>query len=307
MKVTRVLRAAPFLEKVGSLLEADEATNNLPLGILSQRAREPYQGDEERRPFFAFVEQKGRVTFVMVMTPPHNLIVTGDGEQRKAAGTSTGTLAAGPADESMAASIDTAISFLLSEKVLLPGVIGPRDIATRFASAWSQRTGCAVEVQMDQMIYRLDCVTEMAYPPGRLIRATEEHVDRVAEWTVGFSEVTPERMTFDEALEGTRKRIHAERLYLWRDAVPVSMAWKARTTPHGAIISGVYTPPPLRNRGYATACVASLSQRLLDEGYQFCALYADLANPISNSIYRRMGYRPIRASVDYQFLTGGHP
>ena len=295
MKAIRVLHAAEFLEKVQSFLEEDEATNNLSLGILFRLAQEPYQGEEAHRPFFALVEQEGRVTFVMVMTPPHNLIVYGGGEQGD---TSTDA----STDTSIDASVDAAISFLLAEKVSLPGVMGPRDVATHFASAWSRRTGCTVEVQMDQMIYRLDRVNEIEYSPGKLIPATDEHVDLVAEWTVGFSEVTPERMDLSEALEGTRNRILASRLYLWHDETPVSMAWKARTTRHGAMVSGVYTPPALRNRGYGTACVASLSQRLLDEGYEFCALYADLSNPTSNSIYQKMGYRPIRASIAYQFL-----
>ena len=55
----------------------------------------------------------------------------------------------------------------------------------------------------------------------------------------------------------------------------------------------VYTPSDLRGRGYASACVAELSQRILDSGKAFCTLFTDLANPISNSIYQRIGYRPL--------------
>ena len=282
-----MLLAAPFLDRVQSFLEEDEAANNLSLGILSRPASEPYQG-EESRPFFALVEHEGRVTFVMVRTPPYNLIVYGEGETS--------------ADASVDASTDAAISFLLAEQVSLPGVIGPRDVSTRFANEWSRKTECLVEMQMDQMIYRLDRVNKIEYPRGEMIRATQEHLDLVAEWTVGFSEATPETMDLSEALRRTERRIQAGRLHLWHHKVPVSMAWKSRTTSHGVVVSGVYTPPALRNRGYATACVASLSQRLLDEGHQFCALYADLSNPTSNSIYQKMGYRPVRASVAYRFL-----
>jgi predicted GNAT family acetyltransferase len=63
---------------------------------------------------------------------------------------------------------------------------------------------------------------------------------------------------------------------------------------HGIAINAVYTPPELRGRGYATGCVASLSARMLDEGRTFCVLYTDLANPTSNAIYARIGYRGIR-------------
>jgi predicted GNAT family acetyltransferase len=55
----------------------------------------------------------------------------------------------------------------------------------------------------------------------------------------------------------------------------------------------VYTPPHYRNRGYAAACVAALSKRLLDSGRKFCALFADAENPISNGIYRKIGYRDV--------------
>ena len=97
--------------------------------------------------------------------------------------------------------------------------------------------------------------------------------------------------TGDDEIRRLQLMIHAD-----------GYTWKAGTTGHGATVSGVYTPPALRNHGYATACVASLSQLLLDEGHEFCTLYADLSNPTSNSIYKKMGYRPIRASTAYEFI-----
>lgn len=44
---------------------------------------------------------------------------------------------------------------------------------------------------------------------------------------------------------------------------------------------------------YASACVAALSQLILDEGKEFCTLFTDLANPTSNHIYQQIGYRPV--------------
>jgi predicted GNAT family acetyltransferase len=55
----------------------------------------------------------------------------------------------------------------------------------------------------------------------------------------------------------------------------------------------VYTPPRFRNRGYASMAVATLSQRLLEAGYDFCTLFTDLANPTSNHIYQAIGYRRV--------------
>ena len=86
----------------------------------------------------------------------------------------------------------------------------------------------------------------------------------------------------------------------WHDGVPVSMAGFGGPTPNGNRVGPVYTPPELRGRGYATACVAELTARLLNEK-RFVFLYTDLANPTSNSIYQKIGYRPVCDVDQYRF------
>jgi len=76
------------------------------------------------------------------------------------------------------------------------------------------------------------------------------------------------------------------------------MASRSRFVQSVCGISYVYTPPALRRQGYASSCVANVSQLVLDQGFTSCALYTDLANPISNSIYQQIGYRPVCDSVE---------
>ena len=82
------------------------------------------------------------------------------------------------------------------------------------------------------------------------------------------------------------------------------MAGSSRGTPNGATISAVYTPPEHRGNGYASACVAALSQWLLDDGKHFCTLYTDLSNPTSNKIYQNVGYHRI---ADCAMIALGEP
>jgi predicted GNAT family acetyltransferase len=82
---------------------------------------------------------------------------------------------------------------------------------------------------------------------------------------------------------------------------PVSIASCGRPTAHGIAVNMVFAPPHLRGRGYAGSCVAALSQRLLDDGWKFCTLFTDLANPTSNSIYQRIGYHSICDFTHYLF------
>ena len=87
--------------------------------------------------------------------------------------------------------------------------------------------------------------------------------------------------------------IERQDLRIWQDERPVSMAVAQGETPNACRVGYVYTPPEARGRGYASALVAELSQRMLDSGLSFCVLYADLSNPTSNAIYQRIGYEAI--------------
>src|SRR5205823_10825158 len=92
-------------------------------------------------------------------------------------------------------------------------------------------------------------------------------------------------------------------LVLWDDGGPTSVAGFGGATPNGIRIGPVYTPPELRRRGYASALVAALSQRMLDQGRRLCFLYTDLSNPTSNRIYRAIGYEPVCDSKEYRFAA----
>ena len=54
-------------------------------------------------------------------------------------------------------------------------------------------------------------------------------------------------------------------------------------------------------RPYAGACVAALSARVLAAG-QRCILSTDRANPTSNAVYRRLGYRAVSEGLRYEFM-----
>ncbi len=57
-----------------------------------------------------------------------------------------------------------------------------------------------------------------------------------------------------------------------------------------AMVGGVFTPVPLRNRGYASAAMTALCASLLEDGRQPCLFYDD---PAAGTIYRRLGFEEI--------------
>jgi hypothetical protein len=71
-------------------------------------------------------------------------------------------------------------------------------------------------------------------------------------------------------------------------------------------VGPVYTPPEFRGHGYASAATAAASQQALDAGASEVLLFTDLANPVSNSIYQRIGYRAVedRIVLAFQEMPG---
>jgi predicted GNAT family acetyltransferase len=100
-------------------------------------------------------------------------------------------------------------------------------------------------------------------------------------------------------------RLHSDvsGLYVWDDNRIVSYAGFGGPTPHGIRIGPVYTPPEYRQHGYASACVAGMSQLILKAGRQFCFLFTDLRNPTSNHIYQVIGYQPVCDFTEYVFAS----
>ena len=70
-----------------------------------------------------------------------------------------------------------------------------------------------------------------------------------------------------------------------------------------ARVGPVYTPPDHRQHGYGGAVTVAVSQGALDAGAGQLVLFTDLANPTSNALYPRLGYRPVQDSVVLRFAS----
>lgn len=196
-----------------------------------------------------------------------------------------------------AVAVDAVVTAIADAGVTLPGVGGEAGTVARFAGQLTELTGTAAEPFNGQRIYELDGVPTPGKARGRLRAVESTDFELILEWMHGFGQDTGERCLPEE---GIRRRVASGQFWLWEDNGACSVA--AHTAPvHGVTrIQAVYTPPALRDRGYAGACVAALSARLQDAGHR-CVLYADLANPVSNKLYRRMGYRAAVECLRYRF------
>ena len=279
MRVTRHPDARGFLAQAGEFIGAREAEHNLILGLCSRLEREPLLYGEPA--YFAVAEDEGRVVGVTMRTPPHNLIVSELEE-----------------DAALGAFVEDVRDVFET----LPGVVGPKARTAQFANAWRAATGATPKLEIAQRIFAADHVDEPR-PTSGTMRDYEPADREVAiRWMDEFvAEALPEEAAQPESsaeFVDRREEDPEAGLVIWEDERPVSMAGFGGRTPNGIRIGPVYTPQDLRGRGYASALTAALTQRLLGSGLRFCFLYTDLANPTSNSIYQRIGYRAV-ADADF--------
>ena len=73
-----------------------------------------------------------------------------------------------------------------------------------------------------------------------------------------------------------------------------------------ARIGPVYTPPELRGRGFGGAATVAITQAALDDGADGVVLFSDLTNLASNTLYQRLGYRPVSDWTVLRFGTAEH-
>jgi uncharacterized protein len=186
----------------------------------------------------------------------------------------------------------------------VPGVLAPQEIARSFAEAWVTAAGGGYRLRMAQRVHELRTVQLPAGSvPGALRVATLADFEPVYNWARAFFQEALGEENPDQVRLLVEQRLAAGDFVLWEDGKPVSMAMRTRPGGRGVSVSAVYTPPEQRRKGYATACVAALSRRLLASGYDYCALFTDLANPTSNDIYYQIGYRPVADFDEYRFTA----
>lgn len=268
--------------RAASDLERREAENSLVLGsALALRDGSAPAGDA---PYLATVRDGAELAAAALHRTLHPLLLATGGDEADA----PAAMACLAAD-------------LLARGRLVPSAVAPAPLADAFADVWGRTSGHVPRVEMRQRLHALAEVETVAAPPGWLRRAGPADLEVVGEWMAAFDREALGEADLQRARAAARRRVAAGEVYLWDDDGPRAMAARSRPTRHTAAVNAVYTPPELRGRGYASGCVAALSRLLLDGGRRLCVLFTDLANPTSNAVYARIGYRPVCDFTLYRF------
>lgn len=274
MKVIEFPSASEFLENTETFLTGNEAANALILGYAINQAAGV---ESAMSTSFYAVEDGGQPVLAAMYTPDiWPALSTGD------------TTAAAALSE-----------FFFAKYPDAQGAIGEKEVVNSFVEKWQELSGCFCEVRMRQRIYTCASVRQIELPDGEARQARAEDLDVVVDWRQAF------HAELDMTLRGDRASVKSQleqgRFFVWETDRPVSLAARGRQAGNGAVVNAVYTPPELRGQGYASGVVAAVTRSILDDGLDYAYLYTDLDNPTSNSLYQKIGYRPVGDSTLWRF------
>ena len=279
MKIQRFNNSKLYYQKVKAYLLQEEAVHCMILGISNTLNNSP--NHYSREPYLVTVEENNQVLATAIRTPPYKLLLS----------------------RSLQSETVVAIARdLAGDPESLAGVIAPEPEATTFAQTWHDLTGKTYRQALALRVNQLEVVSLSKQVSGDLRQVTANDRNFIIDWIEDF---------YREALGDNEPRPNSDRwfnlhlqqgrLYIWQDKIAVSMVAYSDPTPNGIRINAVYTPPEYRKNGYATSCVATLSRKLLAQGYKYCFLYTDLNNSTFNNIYQKIGYQPVCEIINYSF------
>ena len=187
----------------------------------------------------------------------------------------------------------------------LPGVNAEQGDAEAFAAAWSRLTGATWREFRRSRLFRLEqLVAPDPSPPGAGRVATAADRELLESWLAAFRQELADLGGPGAGM--IEDRISHGGLTLWEaGGAAVSLAGSTRPVEGVIRLGPVYTPPEQRGRGYGGAVTAAVSRAALDAGAAHVVLFTDLANPTSNALYRRLGYRPVEGRLVLKFEAQG--
>ena len=272
-----------YLAATGGFIRANAAQNTVMLSVAETLQASGPTAFGDAAPLFGWwPAPDGTVGAALLQTPPYPILLT--------------ALPPGAA-ASLAAE-------LAGRGHHLPGVNAAPGPAAEFATAWAECTGQGSRVGMQMRLYELGRLHPPdPPPPGRARTAVDADRDLLLAWLDAFHDeagpVGPR-----ESQRVVDDRLSFGGLAFWEhEGTPVSLAGRTRPAGGLARMGPVYTPPDFRGLGFGGAVTAAVTQAALDGGAEGVVLFTDLANPTSNTLYQRLGFRPVSDWVVLRFGT----
>jgi predicted GNAT family acetyltransferase len=276
-----------FYNDIYDVLIRHESQNMIPLGniIIGYEGKDKTDWRDPINWLMATVADGNGIQLTALMTPPHNITLYATDNIIN----------------------PNAINCLIDglKNYEIPGVTTEKTLAEHFAEKYTTRKGLTFKTTMSQRIYELKAVNPDIKQFGVVRLLDEKDMHFFPYWAEAFNAANSygkTEMSIPQDEKSYHYRLSTKKLYVLEvNGIPVSMAGYTRQMQTAIGVAFVYTPPYYQGKGYASSCVAQISQIALDKGFTKCVLYTDLLNPTSNNIYQKIGYVPVCDSLMLKF------
>lgn len=284
MKVKIYDTVKQFLKENEELLLKQEAVTQLILA--NSHGNKGKETSKEM--FFGRVDaEKGNIKLVFCNVLPYNLIIYN-------------------LDEDSAESVKTLVDYLIDEDIPIQGINANKKVSYEFIETYKNRTKKEFKQRLAMDIMELRTLNkDISLPKGVFRVAEERDFETLLNWHVNF---TQDALGEDKELESFREklisRLEDKSIYVFENEEHklVSMAAATRQLVNGVSVSLVYSDRKERGKGYGFAVVYNLSKLYLEKGNKFCTLFVDKKNPISNAVYKKIGYKILEDNYDYRIV-----
>ncbi|MEG2017960.1 MAG: GNAT family N-acetyltransferase, partial [Clostridium sp.] len=209
-------------------------------------------------------------------------------------------------DNDTLAAIQSLVDYLQKEEVSLRGINANNKICSEFIQCYSEKSGCTFKEYLSMDIMELrELNNSVKLPQGSFRTANCEDMDLLIDWYNNFAkEALNEEVLIEKAKAYLKVKLESNCLYIFEgeNQKPMAMAAATRQLTNGVSVSLVYSSKEARGKGYGLAVVYNLSKEYLARGNKFCSLFVDKKNPISNGVYKKLGYKILEDNYDYRIV-----
>ncbi|MDF2945006.1 MAG: hypothetical protein K0S01_3864 [Herbinix sp.] len=283
MLVKEYENARTFLADYEAVLLENEAVSQLIL----YNANQKLDASESEEGLFGAVLEEDKTFLLFCNTAPHNLIVHL------------------VMRENIAQASVALADFLSNSHIIISGINARLDVCQNFMEQYKKLVNCSFVEKLGMDIMEIRKVNDIKPVEGVQRLALPEEAKLIADWMIQFQmEALTSEMDYEAALNKAKKLIDENKIYLYENMEQkvVTMAVASRKLVHGMAITYVFTPEEYRGKGYAAANMYYLSKELLEDGFEFCTLFVDKKNPLSNRAYEKVGYKILEDNYEYMVI-----
>ena len=232
-------------------------------------------------------EEEGNIKIIFANVKPYNLLIYN-------------------LDNDTVKAVNLLVEYLIEGEIALRGINANKKICNEFTEYYGYKMNCTFKKYLSMDIMEITKINErLNLPKGNFRLATLKDKELLIDWYIKFiNEALNEEISYLDFKDKLNQRIESNNIYIFEDEKNRAMAMISvtRQLVNGVSVSYVYSSKEARGKGFGLAVVYHLSKEYLDKGNRFCTLFVDKKNPISNSVYKKIGYRILDNNYDYRIV-----